>query len=153
MSSRNHAGKGVIYIAGAKGYFVLTAYAVQLLMPRLLGSPKDFGTYAIVIGVAAMVNNVLIVSAVQCVSKFVSANRDQAAARLFEGLRVQAGVGLGLATLMYLGAPFLAHALKDPSLVPLIRLLPIVILGYAIYAAFVGFLNGQQKFANKLRSM
>ncbi len=30
-------------IAGAKGYFIVTGYAVQLLLPRIFGEAKEFG--------------------------------------------------------------------------------------------------------------
>src|SRR3954471_21477672 len=55
-----HAGRGVLSIAGAKLYFIVTGYAVQLLLPRFLGTPEAFGLFSTAMNVVSILNNVLI---------------------------------------------------------------------------------------------
>ena len=77
-------------IAGAKAYFILTSYAVQLLLPRIFGEAKEFGLYSATMSGVAILTNVLIVATIQSVSKFVSEDESRADIALRQGLRIQA---------------------------------------------------------------
>ncbi|MGB3051106.1 MAG: hypothetical protein WBB42_08900, partial [Polyangiales bacterium] len=91
------AGRGLVSIAGAKGYFIVTSYAVQLLLPRIFGEAKEFGLYSATMSGVAILTNVLIVATIQSVSKFVSEDESRAEVTLRQGLRIQALVGGTLA--------------------------------------------------------
>ena len=148
-SDDNHAaraGRGVVSITASKLYFIVAGYAVQLLLPRLLGSPEAFGLYSSAMGVLSILTNVIIVATIQTVSKHVSADPDPEA-RLRDALGVQLALGAMLGAGLYLGAPLLAqYVLLDPLLAPLFRISAVVVFCYSLYAAIIGFLNGCQRF-------
>jgi hypothetical protein len=41
--SSGKAGRGFMVITGAKVYFIITSFAIQLALPKLLGDPRIFG--------------------------------------------------------------------------------------------------------------
>ncbi len=138
-------------IAGAKGYFIFTSYAVQLLLPRIFGEAKEFGLYSATMSGVAILTNVLIVATIQSVSKFVSEDEARAEVTLRQGLRIQALVGGTLALALFLFAPAIAGLLLDGQLTRLLRIASIVVFAYALYAAVVGSLNGRHWFAKQAR--
>lgn len=138
-------------IAGAKVYFIVTGYAVQLLLPRIFGEAKDFGLYSATMSGVAILTNVLIVATIQSVSKFVSEDETRAEATLRQGLRVQTLVGGGLALGLFVIAPVISRLLLDDQLTRLVRVASIVVFAYALYAAVVGSLNGRHWFAKQAR--
>lgn len=145
------AGRGLVSIAGAKAFFIVTSYAVQLLLPRIFGEAKEFGLYAATMSGVAILTNVLIVATIQCVSKFVSEDEVRAEVTLRQGLRVQTLVGGLLAIGLFVLAPMIARLLLDEQLTRLLRVASVVVLAYALYAAVVGSLNGRHLFAKQAR--
>ena len=145
------AGRGLVSIAGAKGYFIVSSYAVQLLLPRIFGEAKEFGLYSATMSGVAILTNVLIVATIQSVSKFVSEDEARAAVTLRQGLRIQALVGGTLALGLFLFAPAIARLLLDDQLTRLLRVASVVVFAYALYAAVVGSLNGKHLFAQQAR--
>lgn len=141
----------MVSIAGAKGYFILTSYAVQLLLPRIFGEAKEFGLYSATMSGVAILTNVLIVATIQSVSKFTSEDESNAEVALRQGLRIQALVGGVLALALFLFAPVLAKVLLDDQLTPLLRIAAVVVFAYALYAAAVGSLNGRHLFGRQAR--
>jgi stage V sporulation protein B len=145
-------GRGLAWIAAAKAWFIVTGYAVQLLLPRLLGSPEAFGFYATAMTDVSILNNVLIAATVQTVSKKVSENEAAAGVALRQGLLVQLAWGGALGLGLFLLAPFIAGTLKlNPAQAPLYRTAAAVVLAYALYATFVGSLNGRRRFVTQAR--
>ncbi|MAQ15592.1 MAG: hypothetical protein CMN30_12465 [Sandaracinus sp.] len=140
------AGRGLFAIAGAKVYFILTAYGIQLALPRLLGSPEAFGLYAAALSAVSMLNMILIAATIQSVSKFVAEDEGASPALLRQGLRIQLALGGLLAGGLFLAAGPLATFLRDDALAPLLRVAAGVVFAYAIYAAVVGSLNGRHLF-------
>ena len=138
-------------IAGAKAYFIITSYAVQLLLPRIFGEAKEFGLYSATMSGVAILTNVLVVSTIQSVSKFVSEDESRAETTLRQGLRIQALVGGVLAGALFALAPAIARLLLDDQLTPLLRIASVVVFAYALYAATVGSLNGRHLFAKQAR--
>ena len=145
------AGRGLVSIAGAKGYFIVSSYAVQLLLPRIFGEAKEFGLYSATMSGVAILTNVLIVATIQSVSKFVSEDETRAAVTLRQGLRIQALLGGTLALALFVFAPSIAGLLLDDQLTPLLRIAATVVLAYALYAAVVGSLNGLHLFGQQAR--
>jgi len=140
-----------VSIAGAKGYFIVTGYAVQLLLPRIFGEAKEFGLYSATMSGVSILTNVLIVATIQSVSKFVSEDESRAEVTLRQGLRIQALVGGTLALGLYAFAPAIARLLLDGQLTRLVRIASVVVFAYALYAAVVGSLNGRHWFAKQAR--
>lgn len=150
-SGASGAGKGVVVIAGAKAFFIVTSYAVQLALPHLM-SREAFGLFSAAMGALAMLTNVLISSTIQTVSRFV-ADRDEGehGAVLARALRVQTVLGVALAGSFALGAQSLASFLEDAALGPLFRTAAIVVFAYSLYAGFVGLLNGRRLFVKQAK--
>ena len=145
------AGRGLVSIAGAKGYFIVSSYAVQLLLPRIFGEAKEFGLYAATMSGVAILTNVLIVATIQSVSKFVSEDEPRAEVTLRQGLRLQTLLGGTLAVALFVLAPAIAGLLLDDQLTRLLRVASVVVFAYALYAAVVGSLNGRHWFSNQAR--
>ena len=141
----------MVSIAGAKAYFIVTSYAVQLLLPRIFGEAKEFGLYSATMSGVAILTNVLIVATIQSVSKFVSEDESRADVTLRQGLRIQAMVGGVLALALFVLAPGVARVLLDDQLTPLLRIASVVVFAYSLYAAAVGSLNGRHLFAKQAR--
>lgn len=147
-----NAGRGLLSIAGAKIWFIVTGYAVQLLLPRLLGSPEKFGFYATAMADISILNNVLIAATVQTVSKKVSENESRSGLALRQGLLLQAAWGGAIGLSLFVLAPFIATYVKlNPEQAPLYRTASFVVLAYALYAAIVGSLNGRHRFATQAK--
>lgn len=141
------AGRGLISITAAKVYFIIASYAVYLLVPRLLGSPDAFGLYSQAMTAVSMLNNVLIVSTVQTVSKMVSEREETVPGTVRQALGLQLVVGGVLGSGLFLLAPLIAgRALRVPELGPLLRIASVVVVSYALYAVLVGSLNGRHLF-------
>jgi stage V sporulation protein B len=149
MSAAAGTGRGLALITLAKLYFILTGFVVQVGLPRLLGSPTAFGRYSLVMSMASVINNVLIAATVQSVSKRVSEDEQLAPARLRQGLAIQLVVGILLAGGLTLLAPVMAGFAYDDGLTDLLRIVSIVPLCYALYAALVGSLNGRRMFMHQ----
>lgn len=143
------AGRGLLAIAGAKAWFIITSYAIQLSLPRLLDSAAEFGLYKATLSGVSLLNNVLIVATIQSVSKQVSEREDATPALLRQALRIQLVLGGLLAGSLFLGAPALSRVLLDDSLTPLLRVGCVVVFAYAIYGALVGALNGRHRFGKQ----
>jgi len=140
-----------VSITGAKGYFIVTSYAVQILLPRIFGEAKEFGLYAATMSGVAILTNVLIVATIQSVSKFVSEDESRAEVTLRQGLRVQTLLGGALALGLFVLAPAIARLLLDDQLTRLLRVASVVVFAYALYAAVVGSLNGRHWFSKQAR--
>lgn len=144
------AGRGLLLITSAKIVFIVTAYGVRLALPRVFGSEQIYGLFSVAFGAASILNNILIASTLQTVSKLVSEDEAQAQHTLRHGLVLQTGIGALLGGTLTLGAPFWAErVLLDPGLTPLIRFAGAVVFAYALYAALVGYLNGQRRFRHQ----
>lgn len=129
-------------------YFIVAAYAVQLVLPRIL-SPERFGLFATAMGGIAMLDNVLIAATIQSVSKFISEREERSDAILRQALGIQLVVGGVLASGVFFGAPFIARFLLDDGLTPLLRVASGVVFSYSLYAAVVGSLNGRHLFTKQ----
>lgn len=147
-----HAGRGLVWVASGKIVFIVTAYAVALSLPRLFGSEQVFGLFSVAFGAASILNNVLVASTVQTVSKLVSEDETRAGQTLRQGLLLQLFVGTALGGGLALAAPLIAEqALLDAALTPLIRIAGGVVFAYALYATLVGSLNGRRRFSHQAR--
>jgi stage V sporulation protein B len=145
MTDQATAGKGLAFITLAKLYFILMGFIVQLGLPRFL-SPTEYGRYSLAMSFVSVVNNVLIAATVQSVAKRVSENAALAPARLRQGLLIQLVIGLVLSGALIFSAPWLSGLGYSQELTPLLRVVALVPLFYAVYAALVGSLNGRQLF-------
>jgi O-antigen/teichoic acid export membrane protein len=146
------AGRGFLSITGAKVYFLIAGYAVQVYLPRLLGSPEAYGLFSSALAFVSIFNNVLVNATIQVVSKKVSEAPARADAVLRQSLELQLLIGSAIAGTLLASASLIgAELLLDPKLIPLLRVAALIVLAYALYAAPIGYLNGRQNFRGQAR--
>ena len=140
-------------MGGAKLLFVATGFLTQLALPRLLGSPEEWGRLKTAMTVTAIVTNTLVAAILQTVSKRGSesaSDAEDAKRALRELLLVHGIIGVALAALMVGLAPLLGHRFfHNDALIPLLQVESIVVGSYAVYATLMGSLNGAQRFTQQ----
>lgn len=143
------AGRGVLYIAIAKLYFMVAGYAIYFTLPRLLPDAAAWGDYLLVIGLVSVIDNVIVTGTIQGVSKFTAQGDVGADAIKRAGLIVQLLLGGGIAGAFFLLAPVVADWENDASLAGLYRIAAGIILSYSLYSVFVGSVNGLRHFGKQ----
>lgn len=136
-------------ITAAKVWFLVTGAAIQLGLPIVFGSAELFGVFKIVTEAISLINMVMIVGTLQAVSKLVSEKPDHADHLVKLAIKMQFMLGIPIAALYALGSPWIAESFNDPTLTNLLRLSSLIILFYAFYAIFIGFLNGMKEFVHQ----
>jgi stage V sporulation protein B len=139
------AGRGVIYIAFAKFWFMFAGLVVQFRLPAIL-SHAAWGSYSVVASLVSPVNNVLVTGTIQTVSRFSAHDRSRARQVQHAGLRMHSRFGLPVAGLYIAAAPVMGWLLHDTTLVGSLMLGGVIVGGNAFYATFVGTANGLQQF-------
>jgi stage V sporulation protein B len=142
------AGRGGVAVLGAKLFFLVVGFVQQPLVRRAVGL-DDFGGLAQALVVSNAVNNVVIASGTQGVSRVVAGARG----REREALRAALGVHLPLAALVAAGmiaaAPLYASFERASDVVPPLVVLAGVAFLYGLYAPLIGFLNGTSRFGRQ----
>ena len=139
------AGRGVLYIAVAKLYFIVVGFALETLLPRLLGKAL-YGGYGVVNVFVSNINNVIVTGTIQAVSRPTTADPSRADDVKAAGLRMQLYVALPVAVLYCALAPLWAWIEHDPGKAGLLALSAAVVAFYSIYTVFVGSANGTRQF-------
>jgi stage V sporulation protein B len=139
------AGKGVVLIAFAKFYFMLSGLVLQVRLPAIL-TRAAYGAYGAVTAWVSPLNNVMVTGSIQAVSRFTAQRPEQARMVQAAGLRMHLYIGLPIA-LVFLGAsPVIAWFQYDTSMIPSLMLAAAIVAGYAFYAVFIGTANGLRQF-------
>lgn len=140
------AGRGGLAIAIAKVSFLLFGFAQQLLLPRIVGI-DGYGQVRSVLTFVNLVNNVIVGTSIQSVSRTVasaaSGKVDEAFRRVFS---VHIVIAIAVSTLFALSAGFVASLIHAPHIAGPLRLAGAIVLLYGIYAPLVGSLNGRRRF-------
>jgi stage V sporulation protein B len=143
------AGRGGLAIAGAKVSFILFGFAQQLILSNLLGA-EGYGEVSRVLAIVGIINNVVVATALQGVSRAVSSVPDALAAEAFgRTLRMHAALAALLSTAFALLAGAIASLVGAPHITTPLRITAAVILLYGIYAPLVGSLNGRRRFLDQ----
>jgi len=139
------AGRGVIYIAAAKLYFMVAGAVIEFRLPAIL-SKAVFGAYAVVASTVSPLNNVLITGSIQAVSRFTAQTPERARAIQRAGFRMHLYIGVPVALLFMAMSPVFAYFFHDASKTGPLALAGLIVLGYSFYAVFVGTANGRREF-------
>ena len=139
------AGRGVLYIAFAKFYFMFAGLVVQFRLPAIL-SHASWGAYSFVNSWVSPFNNVLVTGTIQAVSKFSAAEPEKARAVQDAGLRMHVRVGLVVAVAFMALAPLISWGFADASKTAPLMLGGLILAGNAFYAVFIGTANGTRQF-------
>ena len=139
------AGRGAVFIGIAKAFFMLSGFIQQVILARLVNA-AGLGAFGAVNSAISMVNNTVVQATIQSVSKFSAEEDRRAPAVTRTALKIQVVVGAVLGLTFFAGAPRIADFVKAPAYVPYFRIAAAIPFLYAIYAVFIGAVNGQRRF-------
>ncbi len=142
------AGRGGIAVLGAKVFFLVVGFVQQPLL-RLAVGLSDFGGLAQALVVANTVNNVVVASGTQGVSRVVAGAPGHEAQALRAALRVHVPIALVVAASMAAAAPFYARFEHAHDVIPPLLVLAMVAFLYGLYAPLIGYLNGTRRFGRQ----
>ena len=140
--------RGTVYLTAAKLWFLATGALLPLLLARIL-PPDRYGVYKVVTGAMTVVNALLVTGAVQSVSKFVAEDLARSPEVHRKALVLQGALGLGAAAIFALSAPLIAAWLRDPALVPLLRVAALAVATFGLYAVFMGTMSGRGQYGRQ----
>jgi len=136
---------GAFALVFAQAIFVLSGYVVHIGLGRLLG-PAGYGLYGVAISLVMLASLIFNSGLKVAVSKFVSANPSFGESIKSAALRLNFKIGLVLSIAYFLLAGLFSVLLNDARLASLIQVSSLIILGYAFYTVFLGFLNGMKQY-------
>lgn len=139
------AGRGVLYIAFAKFYFMFAGAVLELRLPTVLGN-ITYGAYGVVNSLVSPFNNVLVTGTIQAVSRFSSQRPEAARAVQRAGFRMHLYFGLVLAIAFAALSPVVARLFYDPRKTGPIALAAVIMAVYSFYSVFIGTANGRREF-------
>jgi len=139
------AGQGGIAVLGAKVFFLVVGFVQQPLL-RLAVGLSDFGGLAQAMVVANTVNNVVIASGTQGVSRAVAGAPGREPEALRAALRVHVPIAVAVAAVMATAAPIYARFENAHDVIPPLLVLAMVALLYGLYAPLIGYLNGTRRW-------
>jgi O-antigen/teichoic acid export membrane protein len=139
------AGRGVLYIAFAKIYFMVSGFVMEARLPHVLAT-HVFGAYGWVASAVSWVNNVLVTGTIQAISRFTAQRPEQARSVQQAGLRMHLLVGTPVALLFAAAAPLFAYFAHDMSKTGPLMLASVIPLAYSFYSVNVGTANGTRAF-------
>ena len=143
------AGRGGLAIAVAKVSFILFGFAQQAVLPLILGV-DGYGEVSLVLSIVSVLNNVIVATSIQGVSRSVAqAAEDDADQTFRRALSVHAVLAIVLSALFAALAGPIASFTSASHLTTQLRLVAAVIFLYGIYAPLVGSLNGKRRFLDQ----
>jgi stage V sporulation protein B len=148
VNTARTAGRGGVAVLGAKVFFLITGFAQQPLL-RIAVGLSDFGGLAQALVVANTVNNVVVSSGTQGVSRAVAGAPGHEAEALRAALRVHVPLAVVVAALMAAAAPVFARFERADDVIAPLLVMALVALLYGIYAPLIGYLNGRSRFGRQ----
>jgi len=142
------AARGGLAVLTAKVYFIGTGLIQQALLPLAIGL-ADYGALSRVLSPSNVVNNVIVSSATQGVSRTVAGAGDQERAALRATLRIHLGIALVAAGLLAVAAPFIASFQHSPEILAPLLVMTGVLFVYGVYAPLIGYFNGRRQFTRQ----
>lgn len=137
--------RGATLVTGASVLFVVSGYAVNVWLGRMLG-PVDFGRFGVVLALITILNVLQNASVPQAVARYTASHPQSAATLLRRGLVLQLGVGVVLAGALGVAAPLMASALGDGALTDALRVAALIVPPYGVYALLVAYHNGRRGY-------
>jgi stage V sporulation protein B len=147
-SDARTAGRGGVAVLGAKLFFLVVGFAQQPLL-RLVVGLNGFGALAQALACSNVVNNVVVSSGMQGVSRATAGAKGHEREVLRVALRVHAPLALVVAGAMAVLTPLYAHFERAPDVVAPLLVLAGVAFFYSLYAPLIGYLNGRGRFGRQ----
>ncbi|MFO0679542.1 MAG: lipopolysaccharide biosynthesis protein [Polyangiaceae bacterium] len=139
------AGRGGLFVLGAKAYFIVVGLAQQALLKQAIGL-DGYGAISRVFAMTNVVNNVMVSGSIQGVSRTVAGAKGREDEAFRATLRVHVPLAVGAGLLFAAAAPFLVAFQKAPHILPPLLMMAAVVTLYGTYAPLVGALNGRGRF-------
>ena len=136
---------GTTYLLIAQIVFILSGYAIHVVLGRLLG-PSDYGVYSIVIYFATVFNLILTTGLPYAVSKFISEDERRSQSVMKSSLNLSVILGIAIFSMIYLGADCFASVLNDHTLAHYIQLVSVMVPMYALHSVIAGYYNGMRNY-------
>ena len=133
---------------GAKLFFLVVGFVQQPLL-RLAVGLADFGGLAQARAVANIVNNIIIQTGTQGVSRVVAGAKGREDEAFRASLRVHVPLAVAVAAVMVVAAPLYARFERAQDVIAPLLVLAGVALLYGIYAPAIGYLNGRRRFGQQ----
>lgn len=138
---------GLAAMMAARSTFVVSAFVLQVGMAYLLGDPKAYGTFGVVLSLITMARVFLASGMPQSLSRSVAQRGDSDTGDLLRaGVRVQAASGVALTLLFAALAPVLVRLLNDRALLPYLLFCAPLIFFMGMHQIYLGYLNGLRRF-------
>ena len=155
-SSSNNAGRGVLVITLAKGWFMLGGALITFGLPFIFdwtgGDGRAlYGQYYDISNTLSIFSMVLIGGLLPTFSRFVAHQGNDEHKLLAMGKRLANRIGLLLLLIFSALSWFIAEWREHPGLWFAYICAGTICLSYAHYAVNVGFINGQQKFLKQAK--
>ncbi len=147
-SVARNAGRGGIFVLGAKAFFILSGLAQQTILPRVIGL-AGYGALARVLALSNILNNVVVASSTQGVSRAVARAIGAEGSAFRRTLRVHVPMAFILAAGFAAVSPWIARWEGAPHIVRPLLLMSLVALFYGLYAPIIGLLNGRGQFGRQ----
>lgn len=136
---------GAFASVGAQAMVLLLGFITHPLIGQLLGR-EAYGIYSVVLSVQTIMGMVLTLGVPLAVSRFVARDEEHAQSILWQALRWQLALALGLAILTVILSHPLATLLGDRSLTPYLAVTALIIFTQAVYPVFTQYLSGLHRF-------
>lgn len=140
------ARRGAVFIPMAKLWFMLSAFLLQVALPRVLASPALYGLFVLVSSWFSTLNNVLVTGTIQTVAYFAARGPLAVEEAKRTALKMNLWLGGGATILFCVLAPAIAHFEHDTELIEPLRAGSLIVLLYSFYSVFVGAANGARQF-------
>lgn len=129
----------------AQGAVLVLGYVTHPILSFVLGVAA-YGVYGVVLSIQSIVGLLLALGIPVAVSRYVARDERTARSTLRHGVRLQTGVALLVAVILWLVSPWLARVLRDGSLTNYFRFSSLVIFSQAYYPIYVQYLSGMHRF-------
>lgn len=136
---------GTLVLTGSRMVFFVCGYIVHVFLARYL-QPQLFGVWGVILGILTVYQMIVMSGPSKAISKFTAERADQARSIQNQGLKIQIILSGILCVFMGIAAHWIARLLKDLTLTPYIRATVFFFPVYALYAVYLGTLNGLRAF-------
>lgn len=141
-------GRATILLMISQGAFLVSGYAVNVGLARLLG-PADFGTFGVVMSLLLVVQLFVITGIPIALQKYVAENVDASRLLLRKTLPWHLIYSFAVFGLCYAAAPLVAKLLKDQSLAFYLQIASFDIIFYGLYKYYLSMQNGLHQFGRQ----
>lgn len=141
-------GRATILLLISQGFFLISGYAVNVGLARLLG-PEDFGTFGVVISFLLVVELFVITGIPIALQKFVAENMDASRLLLRKTLPWHLINSFAFFLIFWMSSSLIARWFKDQSLEFYIRIAALDIIFYGLYKYYLSMQNGLHQFGRQ----